>query len=193
MVELVVLQSLSYMAGALGVCVAAVYYVMNIRNAEKARRREIIFRKLPTQDRYYYDAFYTVAKMTDFNTPEEFREKYNHWVKHDAFCKLMYILNNYNLVGMLLVEKLASPEEIFQIYPPNMLVGFYEKFEFIVKRNRMNMSGEEANPEFFRSLEMLYREAKRRYPKLDVDLAGSLEEGMERGRVLDGVSKNTSP
>jgi len=192
MVELVVLQSLSYMAGALGVCVAAVYYVMNIRNAEKARRREIIFRKLPTQDRYYYDAFYTVAKMTDFNTPKEFREKYNIWVNHDAFCKLMYILNNYNLVGMLLTEKLASPEEIFQIYPPNMLVPFYEKFEFIVKRNRINLSGEEANPDFFRSLETLYMEAKRRYPKLEVELAGSREEVVEKGLILDKFKK-TSP
>ena len=191
MVELVVLQSLSYMAGALGVCVAAIYYVMSIRNAEKARRREIIFRKLPNQDRYYYDAFYTVAKMTDFNTPEEFREKYNYWVNHDAWCKLMYILNNYNLVGMLLTEKLASPEEIFQIYPPNMFVGFYEKFEFVVKRNRVNLSGEEANPDFFKSLEMLYMEAKRRYPKLEVDLAGSHEESMERGRVKDKARNKT--
>ena len=72
-----------------------------------------------------------------------------------------------------------------------MLVGFYEKFEFIVKRNRVNISGDEANPEFFKSLEMLYREAKRRYPKLEVNLANSHEESMERGRVLDKVSKKT--
>jgi hypothetical protein len=35
MVDLVVLQSLSYIAGALGVCVAAVYYVMNLRISQK--------------------------------------------------------------------------------------------------------------------------------------------------------------
>ncbi len=36
----------------------------------------------------------------------------------------------------------------------------------MVKGNRFNFVGEEANPGFFRSLEFLYMEARRRYPKL---------------------------
>ncbi len=35
MVDLALLQSVSYIAGALGVCVAAVYYVMNLRMSQK--------------------------------------------------------------------------------------------------------------------------------------------------------------
>ena len=35
MVDLALLQSVSYIAGALGVCVAAVYYVMNLRITQK--------------------------------------------------------------------------------------------------------------------------------------------------------------
>ena len=40
MVELVVLQSISYMAGAIGVCVAAIYNVMNIRMIQKKNKIE---------------------------------------------------------------------------------------------------------------------------------------------------------
>ena len=35
MVDLALLQSVSYIAGALGVCVAAAYYVMNLRITQK--------------------------------------------------------------------------------------------------------------------------------------------------------------
>jgi flagellar biogenesis protein FliO len=34
MVDLALLQSISYMAGALGVCVAAIYYVMKLRTKQ---------------------------------------------------------------------------------------------------------------------------------------------------------------
>ena len=38
MVDLSLLQSVSYIAGALGVCVAAAYYVMNLRENRKNGR-----------------------------------------------------------------------------------------------------------------------------------------------------------
>ena len=184
MVDLVLLQSVSYIAGALGVCVAATYYIVNLRNADKTRRREIIFRKLPTQDSYYYDALYTSAMMTDFKTPEEFIKKYSYLVNKDAFSKLMYILNNYNLVGLLLMEKLADADELFMIYPPNMFMTLYERFRFFIHINRVNEAGEVVVPDFFKPLEFLFEEAKRRYPRVEVD--GTLEEQLEWLRVLRG-------
>jgi hypothetical protein len=38
MVDLALLQTVSYIAGALGVCVAAVYYALNLREMNKNRR-----------------------------------------------------------------------------------------------------------------------------------------------------------
>jgi len=38
MVDLVALQSLSYMAGAIGVCIAAIYYILNLREVKLNRR-----------------------------------------------------------------------------------------------------------------------------------------------------------
>jgi hypothetical protein len=41
MVDLAVLQSVSYIAGALGVCVAAVYYVLNMRTTLQTRQAQL--------------------------------------------------------------------------------------------------------------------------------------------------------
>jgi len=38
LVELALLQSISYMAGALGVFIAAIYYVLNLRETNKNRK-----------------------------------------------------------------------------------------------------------------------------------------------------------
>ncbi|MGD0805847.1 MAG: hypothetical protein ABSA11_17430, partial [Candidatus Bathyarchaeia archaeon] len=38
MVDLALLQSVSYIAGALGVCVAAIYYMLNLREVRQNRR-----------------------------------------------------------------------------------------------------------------------------------------------------------
>ncbi|MCX6656843.1 MAG: hypothetical protein NTY03_17255 [Candidatus Bathyarchaeota archaeon] len=42
MVDLALLQSVSYMAGAIGVCIAAISYTTNIINNNKTRRTEIV-------------------------------------------------------------------------------------------------------------------------------------------------------
>jgi hypothetical protein len=45
LVDLALLQSVSYIAGALGVCVAAVYYVMTLRVQQKNMRETILNRR----------------------------------------------------------------------------------------------------------------------------------------------------
>ena len=78
MVDIALLQSVSYIAGALGVCVAALYYVMMLRSTEKIRRRDLVFQRLQVPMQQHYDAFYTVMKMTDWKTTEEFERKYGY-------------------------------------------------------------------------------------------------------------------
>ena len=74
MVDLALLQSLSYVAGALGVCVAAVYYVMMVRNNEKLRRRDLVFQRLQPATRDFTAALFSTYKM-QWETIEEIRRK----------------------------------------------------------------------------------------------------------------------
>jgi hypothetical protein len=41
LVDLALLQSVSYIAGALGVCIAAFYYVLNLRNTRKTQELQV--------------------------------------------------------------------------------------------------------------------------------------------------------
>jgi hypothetical protein len=64
MVDLGLLQSVSYMAGALGVCMAVSYYVIMLRNTEKTRKRDQVFQKLNVNMLQYNNILYDVLNMT---------------------------------------------------------------------------------------------------------------------------------
>jgi hypothetical protein len=46
MVDLALLQSVSYIAGAFGVCIAAIFYVLNLRISQRNMKQTLETRKL---------------------------------------------------------------------------------------------------------------------------------------------------
>ena len=174
MVDLASLQSVSYIAGALGVCVAAIYYVMMVRNVENARRKDLIVQRLqlPLQ---YHDAYWTALRMWDFKTLEEFLDKYQKPENIDKYIKLQMLLSHYNSLGILMTDGLAEPEQIFQLYLPYSVMYIWEKFLPVMMRNRILPSGVVHNPDAYKGFELLYLEAKRRYPKCEFVLYDTTE------------------
>ncbi len=74
MVDLALLQSVSYIAGALGVCVAAIYYLINLR--ETLRNRRLAFSQNVVQN------------MQNLEWQQRFMEVMNmHWIDFDDFVK----------------------------------------------------------------------------------------------------------
>jgi hypothetical protein len=67
-----------------------------------------------------------------------------------------YLINIYNTVGALYVEGLMSLEEVVQLYSPGWVIGWYEMFEFLIKRLRFNNRGEAVYPEYMTSFKRLY-------------------------------------
>ena len=63
---------MSYIAGALGVCVAAFYYVSMIRNMENARKKDIVFQRLQTPI-HFYEAYGELLYDLDINSFEDLR------------------------------------------------------------------------------------------------------------------------
>jgi len=187
MVDLVLLQSVSYIAGALGVCVAAFYYVMMLRNAEKEKRKQLILQKLPAFNRDYYENHFYIFWNSNWTTPEEFQEKYGR--NMEIQTRLWYILNTYNILGILYQEGLMSLDDIAKLYAPRWVCRMYEMSESFIKRNRLNyVNGRVAQPELMKPLEHLYLALKARYPDIE-----SLEEfgEFERRSRID-ASTNAS-
>ncbi len=169
MVELVVLQSLSYMAGAIGVCIAAIYYVFTLRNTTNERRRQTLMMRMPALDKEYYNNYFAVLNMRDCETPEEFFEK--HESLSEDLAKIVYVMNVYNTIGQLYMDGLIGIEEVSKIAQPYPIIMLFERFWWLIVGNRKNYLGEDMIPEYFVPLEFLYREMKRRYPKVKIGVS----------------------
>jgi hypothetical protein len=192
MVDLAVLQSVSYIAGALGVCVAATYYVMAIRNNEKTRKNSLVYQRLQALHQFY-DSYFAVLLMTDWNTMEEFLKKYGPRTNFNAHIKYRYVVNHYNTLGIMMKDGLVTADEIFQLYMPYGIIGIYEKFKPMLMRDRITPSGEVHNPDANKGYELLYTEAKRRYPKSPPFASSEEEQWEHTRRIQEYLAKNPNP
>ncbi len=156
------IQAVYYMVAATGVMVAAVYYVMNIRNAARERRKQMIMMKLPPMTREYFEWNHQVRNS--WKGPEEFDKVYR--LDPVLESKVWYIMNIYSVLGQLYVEDMMSLEEIAQAYSPGWMIGWWEMFEFYIKRIRYTSEGEAAYPEYLEGYERLVNDLKRKYPRM---------------------------
>lgn len=99
MVDLVLLQSLSYVAAAIGVCVAVVYYALNLRENSRNRRITLtntLMQPFLTEDgmRQYIDQL--DMKWIDF---DDFMKKYDSKTNPSNFAKRMSLWNTCEILG----------------------------------------------------------------------------------------------
>ena len=157
-----IVQMVSWVATALGVCVAAVYYIMTLRNSEKTRRNDIISNRLQLRSLEYYLVYNEVMKMTDWSTWEEFSDKYGRANNWEAYAKWSYLMGNYDHIGKLLKDKIVDEEQLFDLYSLPTIIRCWEVFELAIKGVRDVLG----YPETFKSFEFLYNVAKRKYPSI---------------------------
>jgi len=157
--------------------VAAAYYVMTLKNAEREKRRQTILMRLPATNKEYFDSYYQIRYLLDWKTRQEFREK--HGTDPEIVSKIAFVANVYNTLGILYMEKLMSIEDIGKLYSPTGIIAMFERFEWMIPVNRRNSYGEDSDPGFWVPFETLYRELKRRYSGIE-GMVGSREENEAR-------------
>jgi len=138
------------------------YYAMVLRNAEKTKQRNLILQRGQEYGVEYGIAFATASNLTDWNTVEEFQEKYGSKTNPEKWSQYLYITRTYNIAGILLKENMADVDLIFKLYPPNAVIRVWELFEPIT----MNLRKRRNFPEAYESFEFLYKQAKQRYPNI---------------------------
>ncbi len=153
---MVELETVLQAVPALGVVVALLYYSLTIRNTEKIRRKDFIFQSNITRTPGYFDIWYKVIEMWDYDTYGEFTEKFSREQQADY----TYVVTVYNVMGTALRSGVASADEVFQLYPPQFVVSFFEMSWPVVRDLRV-LSG---NVEYLRPFEDMYREARKKLP-----------------------------
>jgi hypothetical protein len=146
----------------IGIIVSILYYSNVLRNANKARQRELIIQRTHTYSTEYTKTWVDVKNMSDWETPEEFVQKYGIVNNPVAMSKWLYIMRIFSLAGLHLQEG-VDPDLLFQLYPIGAIIGLWEQFEPIILYQRERENSQNSHKTF----EQLYREAKKREPQLN--------------------------
>jgi hypothetical protein len=116
MVDLALLQSVSYIAGALGVCVAAVYYIFNMqvtqRNSKTAlETRQAQFMSQIAEDLTSLESTRNAidTMLIEWTDWEDFDRRWDSTVNPESASKRVSIMNKIENVGWLLEKGLLDP------------------------------------------------------------------------------------
>jgi hypothetical protein len=135
MVDLAMLQSVSYIVGAIGVCIAAISYTTNLINNNKTRRTEIV-RDILDSHHSYEDVRISneVFEEMEYENWEDFLNKYAHGDK-EAYRKFIFIWVYHDRLGYLLREGYVTPDTLFSLggYSVLFLWGKFEPIDVEMK------------------------------------------------------------
>lgn len=159
-------QTISILFAGLSIAASIVYYTSILRNTNKARLREVIFQRGQIYNSYYSEAFAEARNMTDWDTVEEFHEKYGRISNPKKWAKYVYITRVHNIGGILLKENMADADLIFKLYPPWAVIYVWEQFEPII----LNLREQVNYPQAYGSFEFLYKQAKLRFPNIPAEV-----------------------
>jgi hypothetical protein len=138
MFDLALLQSVSYIAGALGVSVAAIYYVMNLRETNKSRRitttSNILNNFMTTENQLKY---LELVKM-EWKDFDDFTKKYDSRVNPENWSIRAYFWGAYDVLGYQwkeglvdidLIDRLTQgPEVIWRMF--GSVIQEYRKTDY---------------------------------------------------------------
>ena len=161
MVDLALLQSISYMAGALGVCVAAIYYVFNMRLTLETRRLGLIdnivnrFLDEEGNKRYFELMNY---EWTDY---ADFAKKYDSANNVESASKRFAVWTNFNEIGMMLRKGFVKVEDLYVLGMAG-IPFHWKKYKPIVEEVRRRYNGKEylKDMEYLASKMLKYMQTK---------------------------------
>jgi hypothetical protein len=163
MVDLALLQSVSYIAGALGVCIAAIFYVLNLRISQRNMRQTLETRKLQfvtsitsQLNSEEGQRRYVELSNMEWKDYDDFERKYGSDYNMDNAAKRFCVWYTYNTLGMLVREKLVEPELLYPIVDGNVLFQ-WSKFKDVIKEGRKRYG----NMDDLSDFEFIYNEILR--------------------------------
>ncbi len=140
MVDLALLQSVSYIVGALGVCVAAFYYTLNLRETTKNRRitfTNSMMQQLLTEEGVRREMDCYTMQWKDFN---DFMQKYDSRVNPDNYSKRLSLWLMYDSIGHLYRSGLIDLDTVANVGQAFILWDWL-KFKPIIEEYRKTELG----------------------------------------------------
>ncbi len=155
MVDLVVLQSVSYVAASIGVCAAAMYYILTLRNQTLLRKSQLVYtlwEKCTNEE--WIKRSYTDLLQWHWDDFDDFERKYGLDVNPEAFNQRHASFQWGNIIGNLLMKGLIDRELIYKTIP-FVFPQLWSKFGPIIEEQRVRYN---FGPDFMVGFEYLANE-----------------------------------
>jgi len=167
MVDMVLLQTVSYLIAAISFAVTCVYYIINLQNTQKnmkmtlETRQAQLFMQLYSQ--YYNKDWLEALRKTTFDIKfeglDEWEEKYGPTTNPEAY-KSMDLLSHYFEGAGVLVKRGLIDSSLVSDLLSEEFIDYWEKFGFMFKEYRRRSN----NPKLCENQEYLYDLLKSMYP-----------------------------
>ena len=159
MVDIALLQSISYTAGALGVCIAAFYYVMNLQMARRKMKIDntILYGNLLT-DKEMVIHWRNILFDQQFSSFEEWDTKYRS--DPEAYSNYFAIEGLMGMMGMCVKEDLVDFDMLCHRSLVTWTLAVYPK----IKPINLGFRAIYNDPLYASYCDYLYDEVVKRYP-----------------------------
>ncbi len=159
MVDLALLQSVSYIAGALGVCVAAIYYMMNLQMARRKMKIDntILYGNLITNKETVLQWRHVLYEQ-HFSSFEDWDKKYRP--DPEAYSNYNATAGLLGMLGMCVQEDLVDFDMLARRGVITLILAVYPKIKPIIMGFRALYN----EPLYGSYSEYLYEETVKRYP-----------------------------
>jgi hypothetical protein len=159
-VDLALLQSVSYIAGALGVCVAAVYYIINLRFQVESRKAQLFQQLIVpwlSNDFQREGAELLAMKWTDF---DDFARKYDSSVNPDNWAMRAKHWTFLENIGYSVKRGLIDADMAYYELAGFYVLWMWDKFGPVITQYRKTIN----IPEWFINFEYLAKELHKQHP-----------------------------
>jgi len=182
MIELSVIRDL---VTIFGVIAGFSYYVLTVRNTNKARRKDILFQRLNIMDDEFYNNWRRIFgfRAEEWKTGRDFAKHVSENPEDYGFISSVLML--FQSIGTLLKDGVIDPDYVFDIYSPHMVIWTWEKLVPVVEMYREAIN----YPNYFSNFENLYNETCKKYPELRhmPEYRQVLQEFLSRNPTLENA------
>jgi hypothetical protein len=181
MVDLVLLQSVSYIAAAIGVFMAAVYYVLtlrtnqtNIRHTLETRQAQLFMQLYSVYDtRDFLEDYGKVAYLMEYENLADWEKKYGALKNMSDYTSWARVGRFFDGAGILVKKKLIDIDLVTELLREIIIYSWEKMWPWVVEiREFMN------TPEVWENFEYLYDEVRKRHPST-----------IRHGEMMPGLKK----
>ena len=160
------LQAISSIAGAIGVCIAAIYYILNLRTTIQTRQAQLF---MPIYSTYYNDEFIkafqevTTWNYTDYN---DYMKKYSYAANPEAYMQYRKVFGYLEGLGVLVRRKLIDPSLVDDLMSGAVIITWEKLKPYILESSKRRNW-----PQIGEQIEYLYEKIRpivlSQHPELD--------------------------